>query len=229
MFLLFPVQVREPNGRDTVPFANAVLIAVNVVVFFLNGYLGWPLVVGPGTGWLSILTYGFGHSGALHLLANMWVLWLFGNPVNRRLGDGWYLLAYLGTILALGLFARLFAPYHLIGSSGAVFAVIVVFLMLMPRAVVRVSLVALFPFTVLVGLVARPAHWLFWFIRWDAFELRAWVGLFVVPLVELAGLWSWGWNWTNLGHLFGLLCGLIVVLALPDRITMGRRAATAAY
>lgn len=229
MFFIFPVKIRDLSGRETIPWANAFLIAVNVMVFFLNGYLHWPLVVGPGTGMLSIITYGFGHASALHLLGNMWVLWLVGNPVNRRLGDGYYLLAYLGTILALGVFARIFAPNPLIGSSGAVFAVIVIFLMLMPRALVRVSFVALFPFTLLVGLFFRPSHWLFWFIRWDSFDLRAWVGLLVVPVMEICGLWSWGWNWTNLGHLFGLLCGLIVVLSLPTRITIGRREAAVAY
>ena len=95
----------------------------------------------------------------------MWFLWLFGNPVNRRLGNKYYLLSYLGTILALGLFAWLFAPGRLRGSSGAIFAVMLLFMMLMPRAVVRVGYVALFPFTLLVGLFSRPKNWVFWFLR----------------------------------------------------------------
>ena len=45
------------------------------------------------------MLYGFSHASFWHLLFNMWALWVFGNPVNRRLGNGYYLLAYLGTIV----------------------------------------------------------------------------------------------------------------------------------
>jgi membrane associated rhomboid family serine protease len=225
MFFLLPVQVKEPDGGQRVPFANALLIAINVLVFFLNGYLGWPLAVGKGASLPTIITYGFAHADAWHLITNMWFLWLFGNPVNRRLGDGYYLLCYLGTIVALGIVAWLFAGGGLLGSSGAIFAVMLLFMMLMPRAVVRIGYVALFPFTLLVGLFSRPKHWVFWFLRWDAFEVRALIGLVLIPLLEVWSLWSWGWNWTNLGHLFGLLCGVATVLLLPTEITMNRRAA----
>ena len=95
----------------------------------------------------------------------MWFLWLFGNPVNRRLGNRYYLLSYLGTILALGMFAWLFAPGLLLGSSGGIFAVMFLFMMLMPRAGVQVGYVALFPFSLLVGLFSRPKNWVFWFLR----------------------------------------------------------------
>lgn len=223
MFIVLPVQVKEPGGRDAIPLANALLIAVNVMVFVLNEHLHWPLAVGSGTGVVTILTYGFAHASPGHLLANMWILWLFGNPVNRRLGDGYYLLAYLGTILALGLFARLFFHGLLMGASGAIFALILVCFMLMPRALVKVGYIALFPITLLAGLVSPPKHWVFWFLRWDAFDLHAWVGLFLVPLLEIFGLWWWGWNWTNLGHLLGLGCGVVILLLLPAEITMKRR------
>jgi len=228
MFFLLPIQVRGTNDRDTIPLANALIIASNVLVYFLAGApIG--LAVGRGTGVFSIITYCFAHLGPAHLLANMWLLWLFGNPVNRRLGNGWYLAAYLGTTLALGLFARLFASGLLLGSSGAIFAVLIIFCMLLPGAIVQIGGVAMLPITLLLGLIWRPKHWLFWFIRWDSFPARAWVGLILVPLLEIWGFFLWGWNWTNLGHLLGLLCGLIVVLLLPARITMGRAAARMAY
>ena len=47
-------------------------------------------------------------------------------------------------------------------------------------------------------------------------------GLFLVPLLEISGLVSRGWNWTNLGHLFGLVCGIVCVLLLPTQISMNR-------
>ena len=66
MFFVLPVCVKDPSGRDTVPLANSLLVAANVLVFFLNAYLGWPLAgVGRGTSLFTVLAYGFTHAGAL--------------------------------------------------------------------------------------------------------------------------------------------------------------------
>ncbi|MDB5335152.1 MAG: rane associated serine protease, rhomboid family [Planctomycetaceae bacterium] len=220
MFVPIPVKLRDGREFEAVPVVNGLLVACNVLVF----WLGWQPVVGPGTGLLSIVTYAFGHANVYHLIGNMLALLVFGTPVNRRLGNGWYLLAYLGAATALGLFARLFSPGLLIGASGAIFAVIAIAILLMPSAIIEIFYFALFPFTLLIGIFHRPKHWVFWFIRWDSFELRVWWGLFLVPLLELWGLFCNGWNWTNLGHMFGLLCGVAIVLLLPTEITMKRRA-----
>jgi membrane associated rhomboid family serine protease len=220
--MFFPIPVKLKDGRDfeTIPVVNGLLVAINVLIF----WLGWQPYVGPGTGFLSIGTYAFGHANLWHLAGNMLALLVFGTPVNRRLVNGWYLLAYLGSALILGLFARLLCPGPLIGASGAIFAVIAIALLLLPSALIEIYYFALFPVTLLIGLIQRPAHWVFWFIRWDRFEIRAWWGLFLVPLLEFRGLFWNGWNWMNLGHPFGLFCGLVIVLLLPTSITMKRRA-----
>ena len=216
MFLPLPIKLRDGREFHSIPVVNGVLVVVNVLIFCL----GWRPAVGPGTGPLSILTYAFGHADFWHLVGNMLALLVFGTPVNRRLGNGWYLVAYLGSAIALGVFARLFASGPLIGASGAVFAVIAIACLLLPSAIIEIFYIALFPTTLLVGLIQRPKHWVFWFIRWDSFELRAWWGLFLVPLLELWGLFWAGWNWTNLGHLLGLVCGFCLVLLLPTRVSM---------
>lgn len=219
--MFFPVPIRFRDGRefDAIPVVNGLLVVANVLVFSL----GWRPYVGPGTGLLSIVMYAFGHADVWHLAGNMLALLVFGTPVNRRLGNGWYLIGYLGSALALGMFARLLAPGGLIGASGAIFAVIAMALLLLPGARIEIFYVALLPATLLLGLIWRPRHWVYWFIRWDTFEIRAWWGLFLVPFLELWGLFWCGWNWTNLGHLFGLICGLCFVLLLPERISMNRR------
>jgi membrane associated rhomboid family serine protease len=228
MFFFWPLLVKSPDGSDRIPWANALLIVVNVLVFvLLTEAFGWNLAVGRGSGLLTIVTYGFAHADPWHLIVNMWFLWLFGNPVNRRLGNGYYLLSYLGTITALGIVAWLFLDGRLIGASGAVFAVMLLFMMLMPRAVVQVGYVALFPVTLPIGLFSRPKHWVFWFLRWDAFQFHAWIGFVLIAFLEVwslwSGLWAGQWNWTNVGHLFGVLCGVVIVLLLPTEITMNRR------
>ena len=93
--------------------------------------------VGPGSGPWTILTYGFVHAGWWHVLFNVWYLWVFGNPVNRRIGNGYYLLTYLGTIILLGIFGRLLLPGYGLGASGGVFAVIAMMGLLMPAAKVE--------------------------------------------------------------------------------------------
>jgi len=74
-----------------------------------------------------------------------------------------------------------------------------------------------------VSLFSKPKHWIYWFVRWGQFEVKALWGLFIVPALEIWGLFWWGWNWTNLGHLLGLVCGVVAVLILPKHISMKRR------
>lgn len=64
---------------------------------------------------------------------------VFGTPVNRRIGNGWYLTAYLGTATAIGLFVRMFVSGNMLGASGAIFAVIAVAVILMPSSIIDVA------------------------------------------------------------------------------------------
>jgi membrane associated rhomboid family serine protease len=221
MFFVVPVELRQPAAGRGIPAANAVVVAVNVVMFFL----AWsgPWCVGPGTGVLSVLTYGFSHFSFWHLAANMWVLLVFGNPLNRRIGNAWYLASYLGTLVALGIFAKLFLNSHIAGASGAIFAVIVMALILMPAAQLRLAYLAVLPLTLLVGLIWRPQHWLYWFIRWGEFSLRAVWCLALVPLMQLWLFYHYDWSLTYLAHLLGMICGVAAVLMLPARISMKAR------
>lgn len=218
--MFFPLSIKLHDGRQfqVIPFANSLLVAVNVLVFCF----GWHPYISRGANPIGILTYAFGHTDIGHLAFNLLTLLVFGSALNRRIGNKWYLATYLGSAIALGLFAWLFLPGPLIGASGAVFAVIAMTLMLLPLAFVEVFYFALFPVTIPIGIINTPTQWMYWFIRWDTFELRAWWCLVLVPLLELWGLLSHGWNWTNLGHMLGFFCGVFCVLILPTQISMNR-------
>ncbi len=227
MIILLPLELQEREKYRGLPLANSFLIALNVLSFALMRLFGWCWPVGPGTGIFSIVLYGFSHVGFWHLLFNMWALWVFGNPVNRRLGNVFYLLAYLGTILILGLVARICYFGPVVGASGGIFAVITIAAMLMPSALLVVAYGALFPLTLLIGLIRKPKYGIYWFICGGQFRLRALWCLVFIPLLIIVSM-SWA-LWTgfgsawNLGHLLGMVCGVVVVLLLPTRISMKKR------
>jgi membrane associated rhomboid family serine protease len=227
MFFPIPTSIQHgPSGR-TPPLANSVIIAINVLLYCLGFSAAWG--VGRGSSPLGILTHGFVHAGFLHLLGNMWLLQLFGNAVNRRLGNELYTLCYLGIVVSVGLCGWIAADGILVGSSGAIYGVMGIATLLLPAARVRVYYVALFPITLIVGLFQRPAHWLGWVIRWDHFSCLMLWAIALVPMIELFGLWSWYrvglWSWNHLAHLLGFGFGFLAVLLLPTRVSM--RPATA--
>jgi membrane associated rhomboid family serine protease len=89
---------------------------------------------------LSLITCMFLHGGWMHLLGNMWFLWLFGNNVEDRLGAFLYLFLYLlGGFLASGLHWVMdpTSTMPIIGASGAIAAVLGAYAVTWPWA--RVS------------------------------------------------------------------------------------------
>lgn len=218
MFFVIPWRLRQTATSSVVPAANLTIIAANVLFYLL----GWSWPVGPGSSPGSIGLYAFSHCDLWHLAMNMWALWLFGTPVNRRLGNGYYSVVYLGIAVLLGAFARLLMSTYLVGASGALFGVIAIALILMPRATVEIACVAFLPLTLVVGLISRPARWWQWLVRAAVYGIPALWALVLIPLMELFCFWWCGWSLGCLAHLLGMACGVGAVLLLPARVTMGR-------
>ena len=91
----------------------------------------------------SVLTSMFLHGGWLHVLGNMWFLWIFGNNVEDRLGPAIYLIFYLvGGLLAMGCHWA-YDPSSttpVVGASGAVAAILGAYAVAYPKAQVRTLL-----------------------------------------------------------------------------------------
>ena len=132
------------------------LIIINAVVFLLtmlSPRLYAYLAMVPGyivyRHWYwQVVTYMFVHGGMTHLLFNMLGLFMFGMPVERRLGSREFLLFYLltGTLSGIfSLFASLLSGTNviLVGASGAIYAVLFSFAVLYPYA--RVFVFGIFP------------------------------------------------------------------------------------
>jgi membrane associated rhomboid family serine protease len=107
----------------------------------------------------------FLHGGWLHLIGNMWFLWVFGNNIEDSMGHGRFLVFYLvcglvaaGTQIAADPHARV----PMVGASGAISGVLGAYIVLFPRVRVHTLVTLGFFFT----RVALPAYVMlgYWFV-----------------------------------------------------------------
>lgn len=87
-------------------------------------------------GYLSLITYAFLHADWIHLSFNLWFLFVFGNNVEDIMGPRNFLLFYLFSAVASGLCFVLSAGSYtipLVGASGAISAILAVYLFTYPR------------------------------------------------------------------------------------------------
>ncbi len=120
--------------------ANAVVLLLLETVFTAPGIRG-ALAFDPAhvasQPW-GVVTYLFVHGGLLHLLGNSLALYVFGCPVEERLGSRRFLLYYLYAGVGAAVFcwalSRVMTVGPIIGASGAILGVAVAFALLWPDA-----------------------------------------------------------------------------------------------
>jgi membrane associated rhomboid family serine protease len=168
---MFPLKDTEPSYSP--PVVTIVLIAVNILVFLFEFSLGpsdrnalieyYGLV--PDQFRLSrVFTSMFLHGGWLHVLGNMWFLYIFGDNVEDFLGHAKYLLFYLVCGIAAALAQVLLNPYStipMVGASGAIAGIMGAYLIKFPRARV-LTLIFVFIFVTTMEIPA-PLMLLYWF------------------------------------------------------------------
>ena len=102
----------------------------------------WAASVGfPVGNYWPLLTHQFLHGGWLHIISNMWALWIFGDNVEDRMGSLKFLVFYLLCGVIAGLTQMFSSPSSTIpsvGASGAIAGVLGAYLLLYPRASVEV-------------------------------------------------------------------------------------------
>src|SRR5262245_28758892 len=181
---MFPL--RDENPSRSVPVVTRLLIGLNTLAFLYELMLGrgltpfiltWALVPerltlavrygeeSPLRPALTILTSMFLHGGWLHLIGNMWYLWIFGDNVEDRLGRFRYLLFYLAAGVVAALLHYAINPASeapTVGASGAIAGVLGAYLAAFPRARV-ITLVPFFPFFQVMALPAALVLGL-WFV-----------------------------------------------------------------
>ena len=115
--------------------------------------------------WVTLVTSMFLHGGWLHLIGNMWFLWIFGNNVEDSMGHarfaGFYLLCGLAAA-ALQIFSQPESGVPMVGASGAIGGVMGGYVVLYPR--VRIHMLVIFG--IFVRTLAVPASFMlgYWFL-----------------------------------------------------------------
>jgi membrane associated rhomboid family serine protease len=141
----------------------------------------------------------FLHSGWIHLIGNMWVLLIFGDNVEDRMGSIWFFAFYLICGVVSGLTQAFIAPTSgvpAIGASGAIAGVLAAYLVFFPTA----RVVTFIPLFIVPWFVNIPA--LVFIIIW--FLLQFLNGVFASGAAASGGVAYWA-------HVGGFICGLLLV------------------
>jgi membrane associated rhomboid family serine protease len=159
---------------------------------------------------LTVLTSMFMHGGWLHLLGNMWFLWVFGNNVEDSTGRFRFLVFYLlcGAIAALTQgFADPQSAIPMVGASGAISGVMGAYIVLYPR--VRVHMLIFLGFFVTTIVVPAYLMLAYWFL------LQILGGLPTLAK-ESGGV-------AFLAHVGGFVSGMVLVLLFRNRALIAQR------
>jgi membrane associated rhomboid family serine protease len=217
---MFPLRDTIPSR--TFPFVTLSLIVINLLVFIYELSLGPSLneffirfgivpsdymtlnLRNPGSVIalsLPFFTSTFLHGGWLHVIGNMWYLWIFGDNIEDRTGHFRFLIFYILCGVLAGLTHVLMNPSSSIptvGASGAIAGVMGAYFLLFPRSKI-LTLVFLFIF---IQIIEIPAVFFLGF--WILFQFIS--GSLSAGLTESSGGVAW---WAHIG---GFLIGLVLVL-----------------
>jgi membrane associated rhomboid family serine protease len=225
---MFPLRDDQPTFST--PFITYFLIALNLVIYFFEWQLGLQnpraadallvhfatvprreigLLTGvpvfsPLLAFLPIFTSMFLHGSWLHVVGNMWMLYIFGDNIEDYLGHFRYLVFYILCGLAAGFTHILFnassrAPT--VGASGAIAGVMGAYLVLYPHA----RVLTWFFFIIILPFPA----WL-WLIIWAAQQFLSGTAASLAPTTQMGGIAFWA-------HVGGFVVGILLIKLFPQR------------
>lgn len=216
------IPLRDDNPTRTVSFITVGLIAVNALVFiyelrlpgeeqskmFFAEFALTPahLTHAPSAAaCATVFTSMFLHAGWMHLIGNMWFLWIFGNNIEDSVGHFKFILFYLLCGLAAAAAQVAISPNStlpMVGASGAISGVLGAYLLLFPRA----RVLTLVPIWIFLRFIQLPAWLLLLF--WFAMQLLS--GLVVLGVNVTGGVAFWA-------HVGGFVAGILLILPFKKR------------
>ena len=225
---MFPL--RDDQPVFSTPFITYFLIALNVFIYFFEWQLGMQSrgalnslvaqfgvipqveiglltgtpVFSPLAAVLPMFTSMFLHGSLLHVLGNMWMLWIFGDNIEDYLGHFGYLVFYLLCGLAASFTHILFnagSRVPTVGASGAIAGVMGAYFVLYPRARVLILFPPIFFFHV-------PAWLMLGY--WGVSQFLSGAVSSIAMRAQASGIAFWA-------HVGGFVVGILLVKLFPQR------------
>ncbi|MFI5070227.1 MAG: rhomboid family intramembrane serine protease [Terriglobales bacterium] len=233
------IPLRDDQPRFSTPYINYFLVALNTIVFLFELSVGaqsrgalnsliyefgivpdhfTAALTGPqhfqlAGVFLSILTSMFLHGSWLHIIGNMWVLWIFGDNIEDYLGHFSYLLFYLicGFTAAITHIAmNPGSDIPTVGASGAIAGIMGGYFLLFPKARVLT----------LVPLIVFFTFW--WLPAWIVLGYWFLLQFLSGTATSIAYSSSSGGGVAFWAHVGGFVTGLILIKIMPRRSPSGR-------
>jgi membrane associated rhomboid family serine protease len=212
------IPLRDVVPSRTTPYVTIGIIALNALAFWFElslsggarqGFLREFGIVPAEFGWTTLVSSMFLHGGWLHIIGNMWYLWIFGDNVEDRLGHGRYLVFYLMCGALAGLAQTLVTPdsyVPTIGASGAIAGVMGAYFVLYPHS----RVLTLIPLFIFIEIIEIPA--IFFLGFWFLMQLFSGAGSIARTTGSQGGVAFWA-------HVAGFLVGLVGVFVFrrPER------------
>src|SRR3954451_21728326 len=140
------IPLRDVIPSRTTPYITVTIIAINAVAWLyevalphesLNQFLTIYGVVPAYFAWPTLVTSMFLHGSWAHVIGNMWYLWIFGDNVEDRVGQGRFLIFYLlsrmsATLGQVSVDSQSTLPR--IGASGSISGVMAAYFVLYPQS-----------------------------------------------------------------------------------------------
>ncbi len=222
---MFPFRDNIPSR--SFPVITVLIIVINVLAFFYEVMLGpslerfmlqYGVIPALVVSWpesdlplqavaLPFLTSMFLHGGWLHLIGNMWYLWIFGDNVEDRLGHFNFLVFYLLSGIGAGVVHTVLNYYSVVpsvGASGAIAGVLGAYLVSYPFA----RVLTLVPIFLFIQVIEIPALFVlgFWFIMQFFYGTAS-----LATTAATEGGVAW---WAHVG---GFVLGIVLVSLFPRK------------
>ena len=222
---MIPLKDLTPHYRK--PWMTFALIAVNSIVFiyqlglsqrelrlFINQYALIPARiemalttsrVSLGGALAPMFTSMFLHGGCLHIIGNMWFLWIFGDVVEDRMGRIPYLIFYIVCGLGAAVAQTIVSwgsTVPTLGASGAIAGVMGAYIVWFPRS----QVLTLVPLLIFFFTIRLPAFFVvgYWFV------LQFLSGLAALTMPDTGGVAFWA-------HVGGFLLGVLLASTMRPR------------
>ncbi len=203
--------LRDTASRRKLPIATLTIIVINIIVFInqmllpynealdmIYKYAFIPSRFVKGfkhiESYIPLFTSMFMHGDMVHIISNMWSLWLFGDNVEDHMGAFRFFIFYILTGLIAGFAHFIFNPMSdlpTVGASGAIAGVMGAYFIMFPHSRI-ISLIPFFPF--FIG-VPAPIYLFIWFIS----QLRSGIMSSIIGMIGGVAWWA---------HIFGFLAGV---------------------